>query len=309
MPRATPSAGFEAVEGSTLADTLTGSSLDTLEGGDTLTGGAGGGHVLVRRRRRRRHHLRFLLDRGQGRPVRRAAERCTTRRGARRGRGGERWRPSGFLRIRAGGTIEFQGLAAGQLDASHFRLTASEPEDPTDREPVSGGEGPDTLRGDPRGRGDRRRGRCGLRRRRRRRRHGARWGRETTRCAGGEGADHLLGGADADSVRGDGGADTLEGEGDRNDTLEGGAGGDSLSGGAGTDRLSYAGSNAGVSVNLATGAVSGGHAAGDTLADANDTHDGLPERLRGGRRLGVRRHPDRQRRRRHGSLAAVGPTP
>src|ERR687891_378388 len=45
----------------------------------------------------------------------------------------------------------------------------------------------------------------------------------------------------------------------------GGAGGDALDGGAGLDAASYAGSDAGVTVNLATGAGSGGHATGDTL--------------------------------------------
>ena len=60
-----------------------------------------------------------------------------------------------------------------------------------------------------------------------------------------------------------------------NDLLEGGAGADTLSGFLPdrggpdyTELLSYATSNAGVSVNLATGAVSGGHAQGDVLVDA-----------------------------------------
>jgi serralysin len=49
--------------------------------------------------------------------------------------------------------------------------------------------------------------------------------------------------------------------------LWGGAGGDALRGGAGIDAASYAGSDAGVTVSLATGAGSGGHAAGDTLRE------------------------------------------
>jgi Ca2+-binding RTX toxin-like protein len=59
-------------------------------------------------------------------------------------------------------------------------------------------------------------------------------------------------------------ADTLTGNAGSN-TLTGGAGGDALDGGGGIDSVSYAGSSAGVTVNLAIGAASGGHAAGDTL--------------------------------------------
>ena len=51
--------------------------------------------------------------------------------------------------------------------------------------------------------------------------------------------------------------------------LVGGTGNDSMSGGAGEDWLHYDSSFAGVSVNLATGASSGGFAQGDTLADAS----------------------------------------
>ena len=50
------------------------------------------------------------------------------------------------------------------------------------------------------------------------------------------------------------------------DVIEGGAGGDMIDGGAGTDRASYSGSSAGVTVDLAAGTASGGHADGDTLA-------------------------------------------
>ena len=49
-----------------------------------------------------------------------------------------------------------------------------------------------------------------------------------------------------------------------NDILEGGAGADKLDGGPGYDTAQYAGSNAAVTINLATGAISGGHAQGDT---------------------------------------------
>ncbi|MGO1080372.1 calcium-binding protein [Inquilinus sp. CA228] len=110
--------------------------------------------------------------------------------------------------------------------------------------------------------------------------------------SGGDGADRLVGGAGIDTIHGGIGNDSVDsgsendqvfGEagndvllggagndqidgGDGNDMLEGAAGSDALAGGAGIDTASYAGSAAGVSVNLATGAVSGGDAAGDTLS-------------------------------------------
>ncbi|NJM31199.1 MAG: hypothetical protein HC855_14910 [Rhizobiales bacterium] len=61
-----------------------------------------------------------------------------------------------------------------------------------------------------------------------------------------------------------GGSDTLEG-GLGYDHLIGGAGADTLNGGASIDAAEYSGSKAGVSVNLTTGAASGGDAQGDTL--------------------------------------------
>ena len=100
------------------------------------------------------------------------------------------------------------------------------------------------------------------------------------------GDDELTGNAGDDSLEGGAGADELKG-GTGNDTLEGGAGADELDGGtlSGTvdsekDTLSYAGSDGGVSVNLASASASGGHANGDTIAviddvnhDADDTTD------------------------------------
>jgi Ca2+-binding RTX toxin-like protein len=59
--------------------------------------------------------------------------------------------------------------------------------------------------------------------------------------------------------------DTLTGSAGSN-LIRGGAGADSLNGGAGTDTLDYAGSAAGVSVDLGTGATSGGDAQGDVIA-------------------------------------------
>ncbi len=74
----------------------------------------------------------------------------------------------------------------------------------------------------------------------------------------------LVGTPAADELRGGDGGDTLRGEGG-DDVLEGGDGADTLGGGGGSDTASYAGSGAGVRVDLGNGAVSGGHAAGDTF--------------------------------------------
>jgi len=76
--------------------------------------------------------------------------------------------------------------------------------------------------------------------------------------------EQLSGSAFADKLTGDAGANSLSGQ-DGDDILVGGAGGDALKGGNGIDTASYAGSAAGVTINLATGAVSGGDAAGDTF--------------------------------------------
>lgn len=73
--------------------------------------------------------------------------------------------------------------------------------------------------------------------------------------AGDKGANRLFGGAGDDALSG--------GSGD--DMLDGGAGADSLDGGAGVDRVDYGSSGAGVVVDLADGAASGGDAAGDRL--------------------------------------------
>ena len=72
-----------------------------------------------------------------------------------------------------------------------------------------------------------------------------------------------------DRLSGGSGNDTLRGH-DGNDTLSGGPGADFLDGGEGWDRAEYTGSNAGVSVNLATGRGSGGDAEGDTLSGCED---------------------------------------
>jgi Ca2+-binding RTX toxin-like protein len=80
----------------------------------------------------------------------------------------------------------------------------------------------------------------------------------------GTGNDLVFGEAGHDNIYGGTGVDTING-GDGNDTIEGAVGADTIIGGAGIDTAVYAGSAAAVSVNLATGAMSGGDAAGDTL--------------------------------------------
>lgn len=74
----------------------------------------------------------------------------------------------------------------------------------------------------------------------------------------------LSGGAGNDVIDGGAGNDTLLG-GDGDDSLTGGAGNDTLDGGAGTDLASYADQTVALSINLTSGAVAGGTAAGDNL--------------------------------------------
>ena len=100
--------------------------------------------------------------------------------------------------------------------------------------------------------------------------------------------ENIIGTAFADVLRGDGSANVLQGlDGDDelrgnggDDVLDGGAGADRLDGGAGTDRVSYRDSDAGVTVYLAAGTNTGGHAQGDVLAGienvtGSDHHDYL----------------------------------
>ncbi|MBO9695138.1 MAG: hypothetical protein J7499_02970 [Sphingopyxis sp.] len=77
-------------------------------------------------------------------------------------------------------------------------------------------------------------------------------------------ADTLAGDAGANRLFGGNGNDMLSG-GAGDDMLDGGAGADLLDGGAGIDRVDYGSSGAGVVVDLADGAASGGEAAGDRL--------------------------------------------
>ena len=76
--------------------------------------------------------------------------------------------------------------------------------------------------------------------------------------------ENLIGSSHSDRLTGDEGANWLGG-GDGNDILLGGDGADRLDGDSGNDTASYAGSDAGVEINLANDSASGGHAAGDNL--------------------------------------------
>ena len=88
--------------------------------------------------------------------------------------------------------------------------------------------------------------------------------REGSTLYGQKGDDSLTGGDGADFLWGGKGNDTLIG-GAASDYLEGGADADVLDGGASNDWATYELSDAGVTVNLATGDAEGGHAEGDTL--------------------------------------------
>ena len=78
-------------------------------------------------------------------------------------------------------------------------------------------------------------------------------------------ANSLAGGAGNDELGGGGGADVLEG-GSGDDVLYGSTGADQLDGGPGLDLLSYRLSDAGVTVNLEEGTLTGGDAQGDVIA-------------------------------------------
>lgn len=90
---------------------------------------------------------------------------------------------------------------------------------------------------------------------------------------GGNSSDSLTGNGAANRLAGGAGTDTLDGR-DGNDILIGGAGADILRGGAtsfadsgGIDTVDYSASDAAVTVDLALGTGTGGHAQGDTLFD------------------------------------------
>src|SRR5262245_20886084 len=82
-------------------------------------------------------------------------------------------------------------------------------------------------------------------------------------------ADEIYGRKGHDKLFGGAGNDWLFGE-EGDDTLTGGIGGDRLDGGVGRDTADYTTSSAGVNINLANGAASGGDAQGDTLISIED---------------------------------------
>ena len=83
---------------------------------------------------------------------------------------------------------------------------------------------------------------------------------------GGAGNDVIVGGAGSDELFGNSGGDFLFG-GAHVDFLRGGDGGDWLDGGTGFDWADYKDSNVAVTVNLGTGAASGGEAQGDVFVN------------------------------------------
>ncbi|WP_376099227.1 M10 family metallopeptidase C-terminal domain-containing protein [Roseomonas sp. CCTCC AB2023176] len=83
------------------------------------------------------------------------------------------------------------------------------------------------------------------------------------------GIENVIGSRSGDLLVGDAGVNRLEGD-EGDDTLEGGVGADELLGGAGRDAVSYAGSAAGVTVNLLRPAANRGDAAGDVFSRIED---------------------------------------
>ena len=102
---------------------------------------------------------------------------------------------------------------------------------------LQGGDGPDTLTGDA----------------------------GTDILVGGTGIDILDGGSDGDNLDGGANSDWVDG-GIGSDIIVGSAGADNLDGNDGTDTVTYAASTAAVTVNLALGTGSGGHAHNDVLS-------------------------------------------
>lgn len=92
---------------------------------------------------------------------------------------------------------------------------------------------------------------------------------------GGDDSDKIYGGHDNDILYGDGGNDIIKaGNGDDTvyggegfDSIYSGLGADNLDGGNGMDILRYHNDTVGISINLQTGAASGGEAQGDTFVN------------------------------------------
>ena len=169
---------------------------------------------------------------------------------------------AGNLAIARGTTIEHFVAGSGD-DTVTGNTAANRLEGRAGHDRLTGGGGDDTLRG---GGGD-----------------------DTLR--GGAGDDMLVGNTGDDTLTGGAGDDVLWG-GDDDDRIVGGSGDDRIVGGTGRDTLDYSRSDAGITVNLATGAASGGDAQGDRISRIEDvvgsahddriTGDGAGNRLTGG---------------------------
>ena len=169
---------------------------------------------------------------------------------------------AGNLAIARGTTIEHFVAGSGD-DTVTGNSAANRLEGRAGHDRLTGGGGDDTLRG---GGGD-------------------------DVLAGGDGDDMLVGNAGDDVLAGGDGDDVLWGGAD-DDRLVGGPGDDRIIGGDGRDTLDYGGSDAGVTVDLSTGAASYGDAQGDRISRIEDvigsahddrlTGDGAGNRLTGG---------------------------
>ena len=169
---------------------------------------------------------------------------------------------AGNLAIARGTTIEHFVAGSGD-DTVTGNTAANRLEGRAGHDRLTGGGGDDTLRGG--GGGD--------------------------VLAGGGGDDMLVGNAGDDTLTAGDGDDVLWG-GDDDDRIVGGPGDDRIVGGTGRDTLDYSRSDAGITVNLATGAASGGDAQGDRISRIEDvigsahddriTGDGAGNRLTGG---------------------------
>lgn len=85
------------------------------------------------------------------------------------------------------------------------------------------------------------------------------------RVEGSDQIDRLTGSDGANQLFGRAGNDIIDGAGG-DDIIRGGQGADTLTGGAGRDMVDYAGSSAGVTVNLITQTATGGDATGDSIS-------------------------------------------
>ena len=169
---------------------------------------------------------------------------------------------AGNLAIARGTTIEHFVAGSGD-DTVTGNTAANRLEGRAGYDRLTGGGGDDTLRG---GGGD-----------------------DTLR--GGDGDDMLVGNTGDDTLAGGDGDDVLWGGAD-DDRIVGGPGDDRIIGGTGRDTLDYSRSDAGITVNLATGGASGGDAQGDRISRIEDvvgsahddriTGDGAGNRLTGG---------------------------